>query len=106
MYYDESKILLDTKLNGNSYIIDTLTGFKVEFNVIRGRAYCWQKKITKNDVERAKNDGKKIQVEDYPFLGYTCKEINQITERIETFLKVKFASENNMEIKKVLFNFI
>lgn len=104
MYYQEAKMIIDINTVGQSYIIDVESGFKAQFNVINGTAYCWPYKITKRDIERAKKDSIDISRIEYPFAGHTCKDVKQIYDRIEECLKsFQFSSKR---VERVLFNFV
>lgn len=104
MYYENEKMIVDKNTAGNSYIIDVESGFKAEFNIIRGIAYCWPDSVTDRDVQRAMVDNLDISRIEYPFVGHECKEVKDICKRIEDFLKSSKCSTGKVE--KVFFNFI
>lgn len=104
MYYENEHIIVDKNTVGNSYIIDVNSGFKAEFNIIRGIAYCWPDKITKKDIERAERDNVDISRIEYPFAGHSCQEVKNICKKIEDFFMLsRYFSK---KLKKVSFNFI
>ncbi len=104
MYYENEKMIVDRNTAGNSYIIDVESGFKAEFNIIRGIAYCWPDGITEKDIERAKADNLDVSRIEYPFVGHECKEVKDICKRIEDFLKS--SKHFARKVEKVRFNFI
>lgn len=104
MYYEDENIIVDKNTAGNSYIIDVESGFKAEFNILRGTAYCWPDSITENDIARAKEDNLDISRIEYPFVGHECKEVKDICKKIADFLKSSKYSAR--KVKKVRINFI
>lgn len=104
MYYENENIIVDKNVADKSYIIDVDSGFKAEFNIIRGIVYCWPYKITRRDIERAERDNVDISKTKYPFAGYSCQEVKNICKKIEDFFMLSKYSSKTLE--KVRFNFI
>ena len=104
MYFANQNILVDTNNIGKTYIIDVESGFKVEYALVYGVIHCWPEKIEESDIEKAKEDKIDISRLSYKYKNFTCKEVKDICDKIEYFLKyIQYPSE---KVKKVLFHFV
>ena len=104
MYFCNQKILVDTNKIGKTYIIDVESGFKAEFNMIHDVIHCWPDKIEETDIEKAKEDKVDISRICYSYKNFACKEVKDICDRIDSFLRyVQYPSKN---VRRVLFHFV
>ena len=104
MYFDRQKVIVDTNNVGKTYIIDIESGFKAEFNMVHDVIHCWPDAIEESDIEKAKEDRIDISRISYNYKNFTCKEVKDICEKIESFLK--YIQYSSKKVKKVLFHFV
>ena len=96
MYYENEKMIVDRNTAGNSYIIDVESGFKAEFNIIRGIAYCWPDGITEKDIERAKADNLDVSKS---YIGRIIKNTEKKLDNLEEKLHIY---KNRQKLKELL----
>lgn len=105
MYFSDQNILVDSSNSGNTYIIDLDTGFKAEYSVHGNNIHCWPEKIKRPDIEKARAEDKiDISRLSYKYKNFACKEVKDICDKIEIFLRFTMYPTKN--IQQVFFNFI